>query len=273
MAGTAHRVSLLPKDIGTLSRGVPPARTGTLFVLGANGGMSVAPGTDFTLLFGRNEPDVHVCVGVGDTCVSRRQGVISRTYARWVLTNTGKLPIRFPGSRLVLNGDRVELTSGYTPLFVVSPRQEHLLEVRIVAAQPRAAGAAGAPEAYEQDTSDREPRRLTPEERLVLVCLGRRYLQNDPQPQPLTWAQAAFELGGLRPGEKWGPSRAAHIVSKVRARLSRDHGVPGLVEDEVPQPVGNALNHNLITDLLVTTTLTKADLPLLEPPPGTPPQP
>ncbi|AXK37651.1 hypothetical protein DVA86_25910 [Streptomyces armeniacus] len=264
----ASKVSLLPKDTGSLSRGVPPARTGTLFVMGSNGGMSVAPDADFAVLFGRNEPDVHVCVGVGDTCVSRRQGVISHTYARWVLTNTGKLPIRFPGSRLVLSGDHVELAAGYTPLFIVSPRQEHLLEVRIAAsAQPPGPGAdAGqaAREAYEEDTHDRDARELSAEERLVLVCLGRRYLRNDPQPQPLTWAQVAFELGELRPAERWGPSRAAHIVSKVRTRLSREEGVPGLVEEEVPQPVGNALNHNLITDLLVTTTLTKADLALLD---------
>ncbi|MFJ4412291.1 hypothetical protein [Streptomyces sp. NPDC088910] len=31
----------------------------------------------------------------------------------------------------------------------------------------------------------------------------------------------------------------------------------------MPPPVGNALNHNLITDLLLTTTITKADLDLL----------
>jgi hypothetical protein len=36
------------------------------------------------------------------------------------------------------------------------------------------------------------------------------------------------------------------------------------MEDEVPQPVGNALNHNLITELLVTTTIVKSDLALLE---------
>jgi hypothetical protein len=36
------------------------------------------------------------------------------------------------------------------------------------------------------------------------------------------------------------------------------------MEDEVPQPVGNALNHNLITELLVTTTIVKSDLALLD---------
>ncbi|OMI36304.1 hypothetical protein [Streptomyces sparsogenes] len=263
MAGVTSKVSLLPKEIGSLSRTVLHDRPGTLFVLGANGGMRVAPDADFPLFFGRNERDVHVCVGAGDTCVSRRQGLITRESSRWMLRNTGKLPIRFPGSRLVLGGDRAELPAGYTPLFVVSARQEHLLEVRIVvSASPPGAGAG--PEAYEEQTQGRDLRELSPRERLVLVCLAQRYLRDDPQPQPLAWAQVAFELGELRPRERWSAKRAAHIVAKVRKRLSKEDGVPGLLEEEVPPPVGNALNHNLITDLLVTTTIVKADLRMLD---------
>ncbi|MBG0857642.1 hypothetical protein I2W78_38795 [Streptomyces spinoverrucosus] len=258
MASRVSKVSLLPKDIGSLSRTVLPGLPGTLFVLGANGGMSVAPDADFRVLFGRNEPEVHVCVGAGDTCVSRRQGLITRDSSRWVLRNTGKLPIRFPGSRLVLRGDHAQLPTGYTPLFVVSPRQEHLLEVRIAASA--SSGSGSGVEACEDETYEQGRRKISAEERLVLVCLAKRYLRNDPQPQPQTWAQVAFELGELRKGERWGPKRAAHIVANVRKRLSKEDGVPGLLEDEVPQPVGNALNHNLITDLLVTTTITKSDL-------------
>ncbi|GHJ40432.1 hypothetical protein [Streptomyces sp. TS71-3] len=257
----ATKVSFLPKGMGSLSRGLPPAQPGTLFVLGSDGGMSVAPDTGFQLLFGRNQPDVHVCVGAGDTCVSRRQGLITHGYSRWLLRNTGKLPIRFPGSRLVLSGDEAELPGGYTPLFVVAPRQEHLLEVRIAAgAQGQGAGVT---DVYGEETLDRDARDLSETEKLVLVCLAQRYLRDDPQPQPLTWARAAFELSGLRPGERWTPKRTAHVVARVRKRLSTRYGVPGLMEDEVPQPVGNALNHHLITDLLVTTTIVKADLALL----------
>jgi hypothetical protein len=36
--------------------------------------------------------------------------------------------------------------------------------------------------------------------------------------------------------------------------------VAGLTRDEVGEPVGNALNHNLITELLLTTTLVPPDL-------------
>ncbi|WP_255952410.1 hypothetical protein [Streptomyces odontomachi] len=263
MTQTASKVGVLPKEIGSLSQGVPAALPGTLFVLGSNGGMSVAPDADFPLLFGRNAPEVHVCVGVGDTRVSRRHGLITREYSRWMLRNTGKLPIRFPGSRLVLSGDRIELTSGYTPLFIVAPRQEHLLEVRI-SAHP-AAGPGGVGDVYTERTFDGDERELDPQEKLVLVCLAQRYLQGDPQPQPLTWAQVADELQELRPDERWSRKKAAHIVTKVRQRLSKRDGVYGLVEEEVPPPVGNALNHNLISDLLITTTLTKADLILLDP--------
>lgn len=263
----ASKVSFLPKDIGSLSRGLPAAAPGTLFVLGPAGGMSVAPDADFPLMFGRNEPDVHVCVGIGDACVSRRQGLITYAHARWTLSNTGKLPIRFPGSRLVLSGDQAELTTGYTPVFIVAPRQEHLLEVRIASAAPplgaNAGGADAASLAQQRKTRDGDVRDLAPEEKLVLTCLAQRYLRNDPQPQPLTWSQVAHELTDLDPADPWTPKRAAHVVGKVRRRLSREVAVPGLLEEEVPPPVGNALNHNLITDLLITTTITKADLRLL----------
>ncbi|WP_308283925.1 hypothetical protein [Streptomyces buecherae] len=256
----ANQVSLLPRGFGSLSRTVPTALPDTLFMLGANGGMRVAPDANVRLLFGRNEPEVHVCVGPTDALVSRRQGLIVRESAHWVLHNTGRLPILFPGPRLVPGGDQAHLPTGYTPLFAVSSRHQHLLEVRVTApGQPP--GPRGGPERYEEETRETRAdiRRLSPEERLVLVCLAQRYLRHGPHPQPLTWAQVGDELSRLRPAERWSPERAAHIVANVRRRRSGENGVPGLLEDEVPQPVGNALNHNLITDLLTTTTIVRAD--------------
>lgn len=244
--------------MGRLTRELPPADPDTLFVLGDDGGMSVAPDAAFPLVFGRNELDVHVCVGVGDPHVSRQQGVITRQYSRWVLSNIGRLPIRFPGSRLVLSGDQTELPVGYTPLFIVAPQQEHLLEVRIAAITPQ----VGAGTTHEAETRDRDVWELSSVEKLVLVCLGQRYLRNEPQPQPLTWEQVAVELGFLRPAERWSWRRAAAIVAKVRKQLSVT--VPRLVEEEVPPPVGNTLNHNLIAELLITSTIVKSDLCLLD---------
>ena len=59
--------------------------------------------------------------------------------------------------------------------------------------------------------------------------------------------------------------RVEHLVGRVRARLSRG-GVPGLTRGEVAGPLGNALNHNLLTELVRSTTLVPPDLRRLEPP-------
>jgi hypothetical protein len=210
------------------------------------------------VVFGRNEPDVHVCVGRNDPHVSRRHGTIRRELSQWVITNTGRLPIRF-GGRLVLQGDRVDLPSTYTSLFIVGPKQEHLMETRVaVGARPGPASDTIAA----ADTRSREVWPLNPAERLVLVCLAQRYLRQEPVPQPLTWAQVANDLGQVRPDEHWTWRKAAHIVANVRNRLSAK--VEGLSEKDVPPPVGNALNHNLIVELLESTTIRTADLHLLD---------
>ncbi|MBB4906152.1 FHA domain-containing protein [Actinophytocola algeriensis] len=252
----SSKVSLLPREVGSLAATVPAATPGTLFVLGAGGGMTVAPDADFPVLFGRNEPDVHVCVGAGDPHVSRQHGTITREHGTWLLRNMGKLPIRFPGGRLVLGSDVAELTAGYHPLFIVAPEQEHLLEVRVAAHRP-----ATPPAVVSADTRPRTVWSLTDVERLVIVCLAQRYLRGDPMPQPLAWEQVADELRELDPAGRWSWRKAAHIVAGVRKRLSGT--VAGLLEHEVPPPVGNALNHNLIMELVITTTIGRGDLHLL----------
>jgi hypothetical protein len=54
-----------------------------------------------------------------------------------------------------------------------------------------------------------------------------------------------------------------HLVAGVRNRLSRA-GVPALTREEVGEPVGNALNDNLFTELLLSTTLVPADVDVLD---------
>jgi hypothetical protein len=258
MVSSGNTVQMLPKDFGSLAQGLPPAEPGTLFVLGTGGGMRVPPDAGFDVVFGRNESEVHICVGPNDPHVSRRHGYLTRQYSRWLLVNLGRLPIRFPGSQLVLSGDRSELAPGYSPLFIVGPKHMHLLEVRIATATP----PPDPHGSHEAETRSRTVWPLSPVERLVLTCLSQRYLRHEPQPQPLTWAQVAAELSEVRPAEKWTWRRAAHIVTNVRKRLATS--VSGLLEEEVPPPVGNALNHNLIVELLVTTTLTTSDLHALD---------
>lgn len=253
------KVGLLPKEAGSLAHGLPQAAPpGTLFVMGSNGGMHVTPDAGFTLLFGRSEPDVHVCVGADDRHVSRRHGSITREGSHWVLHNAGRLAIRFPGSRLVLGGQHAELPATYAPLFIVTPRREHLLEVRIATGARWPGGQA----IHEAETNDPDAWDLSEEEHLVLVCLAQRYLRQDPHPQPLTWSQVAYELDRLQPQRGWTNKVASHTVKAVRERHSSK--VPGLLEKEVPPPIGNALNHNLITALLVSATITQAHLALLD---------
>lgn len=257
LTAAARRVDILPAGGASLAYGIPPAAPGTLFVQGPGGGMRVAPDSGFTVVFGRCEPDVHICVGAHDQHVSRRQGLIRHDGSRWMLYNTGKVAIRLPG-RLVLGGHEAELPTSFTPLFILGPEQEHLLETR-VATRPRPRPG----DRHEIPTADPDGWELDDDvERLVLTCLARRYLAQEPNPQPLTWAQVADELNRVRPGEGWNVRRAARVVEKVRMRLSPH--VPGLLEEEIPPPIGNALNHNLINALLVSATLVQTDLLQLE---------
>ncbi|MGH3380430.1 MAG: hypothetical protein ACRDP6_37415 [Actinoallomurus sp.] len=94
---------------------------------------------------------------------------------------------------------------------------------------------------------------------LVLVVLAQRYLRHEAHPQPLTWQQASDHLNDIQPQAGWTAKRVAHRVTAVRARLSRG-GVPRLTREEIGEPVGNALNENLIRELLESTTLGPADL-------------
>lgn len=256
---TAGGVQLLPAGTGSLARGLPPAPRGTLFALGERGGISVSPTARFTVIFGRNEPEVHVCVGEHDLRVSRKQGMLRCDGNRWTIHNVGQVPIRFPGSQLLLSGHEEPLPVAYTPLFIrTEPGREHLLEVRI-------AGAPSTPSTacHEQPTENPRTWQLTDRERLVLVVLGQRYLRHEAHPQPLSWNQVAEQLAEVQPQGGWTAKRAEHVVGTVRSQLARQD-IPGLTRLEVGEPVGNALNHNLVLELLLSTTLVPPDLRLLD---------
>ncbi|WP_033293521.1 hypothetical protein [Amycolatopsis jejuensis] len=260
MAFTSAAEPLGP-DYGSLAHGVPPSPPGTIFALTVTGGVRMPPRDGRQVLFGRNREDVHVCVGEDDRKVSRKQGFLVRRRNSWWMHNTGRLPIRLPGSRLLFpEEDPVPLAEGYTAAFVRgSAGREHLLELYVAGADGR------RPDSRPQDVTE-PPRmwRLTPDERLVLVSLAQRYLLQDPYPQPLAWRQVAQQLTELNPDAPWSAKRVEHLVSAVRARLARA-GVAGLTREEVGEPVGNALNDNLIKELLLSTSLVPPDLALLEP--------
>lgn len=245
----------------SLAYGVPPAPGGTLHALTLAGSITMGPGEGKVVVFGRNRPDVHLCVGEDDRRVSRAHGTLSYRDGRWWVRNTGRQPIRLPGSRKLFGGEEpVPIADGYTPLFVHGSRgRQHLVEVYVTGPE------ADLPAPRHGDPTQ-PPRtwRLSPAERLALVVLGQRYLLHERGPQPLTWRQVSDELVELQEEAGWTPKRVEHLVVAVRNRLSR-RGVPGLTREEVGEPVGNTLNHNLLLELTESTTLVPPDLALLDP--------
>ncbi|MEV0761784.1 hypothetical protein [Nocardia sp. NPDC050435] len=260
MAITGFVPQMLPRSIRSLARGVPPAPPGTIFALGSEHGYAFPPG-NFTVHFGRSRDDVHVPVGVNDSRISRKHGVLEGDGAQWRIRNHGRLPIRLPGDKLLLTGQDIIVEYGYTPLFIGSRKhQSHLLEVHLVAARTSDHAAP-----YNSLTTPPEVYRLSLDEQLVLTALAQRYLRQEPYPQPLSWKQVADELNNSPDERMWTPKTAAHIVATVRARLSAGPDpIPGLrVEDGIGEPVGNTLNHHLIQALLGSATLVPAHLQML----------
>ncbi|MFF4034236.1 FHA domain-containing protein [Streptomyces sviceus] len=250
----------MPATHGSLARGASAPLPGTVFALALTGGMTLGPGEGREVLFGRNRPEVHVCLGEDDPQVSRHQGTLTHRSGRWWVSNSGRLPIRCAGGRLLFRDEEpLPLDTGYTPLFVGGSRgREHLLEVFVT-------GPEGDRPPPRHEDVTRPPRvwALTEQEKLALVVLGRRYLLHEPRPQPLTWRQTAAELADAQPHAGWTDKRVEHLVNGVRTRLSRD-GVPWLTREELGEPVGNALNDHLIRALLASTTLVPMDLALID---------
>jgi len=253
-------MTLLQPTHGSLARGVKPAPPGTIHVLGLRGGIAIGPLEGRTVTFGRNRPEVHVGLGEDDARISRQHGTLRHHEGRWWLANIGQVPIRVPPARLLFRDEEpLPLSEGYTPLFVRgTTHREHVLEVHVT-------GASGqAPRPRHVDvTQPPKTWQLTEDERIALIALGQRYLLHEHRPQPVSWRDAADELTGLQPQGGWTARRVEHLVAGVRIRLSRA-GVSGLTREEIGEPVGNALNDNLMRELLLSTTMVPPDLALLD---------
>ena len=245
----------------SLVHGAPASVPGELHVRSVLGGTSARPAPGATLHFGRRRDEVQVCVGENDRRVSRRHGTLTHATGGWWMANTGRLPIQLPGSHLLFPGDEPTLlTQGYTAAFIRgSGERHHLLELFV-------AGERGTVPAAQHDDETSPPRlwRISPLERVVLVGLAQRYLLQEANPAPLSWNRIAALLTECAPQESWTSKRVEHVVSGVRNRLSRA-GVAGLTREEVGEPVGNALNDNLVRELLLSTTLVPPDLDLIDP--------
>lgn len=251
MAGVARR----PTSEGSLARGVAPLTAGTLVVQAIGGGITVSAGDGRTIVFGRQADEVHVCVGRDDPGVSRTHGLLTCHGDRWWVHNVGRRPIRLPSGELFTNAEPVPLAPGYTPAFVAGLQgRQHLVELYV-------AGPDGDRRQARPDMDTVLPTAwpLAPDEVLVTVVLGQRYLRHEPNPQPLSWQDAAAELQLVDPDGGWTSKRVEHKVARLRQRLS-SRGVYGLVTGEVSRPVGNQLNDNLIRELVTSATLMPTDL-------------
>ncbi len=248
----------------TLANGAPRSPEGTIHVLALAGGVVFPPKEGRTLLFGRDKEGVHVCIGENDHRISRRHGRLTHHRGQWWVGNTGRVAMRLPGSRMLFpEEEEIPLGEGYTPMFVRgSNGREHVLEVFVAGSehsQPRSL--------HQEPTEPQKTYRLSPAERLVLVALGQRYLLHDIYPQPQPYTRIAAQLAELQPAAGWGDRRVANLVADVRCRLSAK-GVAGLTAEEVGEPVCNMLNHNLIRELMESTTLAPPDVRLLTHPNG-----
>lgn len=250
---------ILPVGTRSLLDQVPSAPPGTIFVLAPEGGYAVPPRA-YTLLFGRERDEVHVPVGTDDPYVSRKQGVFTCVGREWWLRNTGSRPIELSG-RMLLTGHERRMEPGYTPLVIRSSgRRSHLLEVRVTDGGPRE--AVCRTNALTEQPEDIYL--LDLQQRMVLTALAQRYLVQDAYPQPLAWQKVADSLNRAPGNVKvWTPKMVEAKVAAVRKFLSQEKGVLGLTREEVGEPVGNMLNHNLIMELLGTNTLVPQDLSLL----------
>jgi len=248
----------------SLAQGVPPSPQGTIHVLALAGGVAFPPKEGRTLLFGRDRQEVHVCIGENDQRISRRHGRLTHHLGQWWVSNTGKVPMRLPGSRMLFPEEEdIPLAEGYTPMFVRgSNGREHVLEVFVAGQENR------RPSSRHQDpTEPPKTYRLSPTERLVLVTLGQRYLMHEMYPQPQPYARIAEQLAELQPDAGWKYKRVEKLVAAVRGRMSKK-GVAGLTAEEVGEPVCNMLNHNLIRELMESATLAPPDIRLLSHPNG-----
>jgi hypothetical protein len=249
-----------PRTHRSLAQGVANVAPGALCALTVATGLTVAPKEGLSLRFGRNKPQVEVCVGENDLHVSRVHGLVHHRQNHWWVSNTGRAPIRLSGSLMLhTDSEPIPLATGYTPLFLRGSRgREHLLEFYVAGAD------GGIPSSRPGEATEAPKRwRLTAAEHAALTVIGQRFLLMAPNPQPLSRQEAAEQLREVQPDAGWTPKRVEHLVSAVRRRLS-DSGVPGLRREEVGEPVGLTLTVNLLRELVLSTTLVPLDLALLD---------
>lgn len=230
-----------------------------LYVRTVTRNVRLRPVQGATLLFGRNDEEVHLCIGGDDRNVSRVQGSLTFTDGIWWLRNLGRRSLHLPRSlELFAGGDPFPLPMGYTAVLLrTSEERVHALEFYLSDwTGKRLRAEPIAPTVGRQwDLSENE--------RLAIVATAQSHLSFEESPEPWSREAVAKLLGELYPERRWSKQIVGRRVDDVRLRLSAK-GVKGLTAEEVGHPVGNRLKHNLIRELMSSGTISPADLERLE---------
>jgi hypothetical protein len=245
---------------------------GTLRVLEPeeNKHLIVSPVEGMVVRFGRNRPEVHICIGPDDLGVSRLHGTLEFRDGCWWVRATGARSVRLGHNYELRSGaDPVPLADGRTSLQVdgTNPNEVHVLRVEIAAGRPEVRRPhSGRCDGRTVQRVDRSPYRLEPGEGLVLTVVALRRLR-DPDAPLLTSREAVVELEVLRvkkprlegtPPRPWTVKMVEHRISRVRNRLAK--GVKGLTPE--PGEIGHDDHYRrkLVDELIRTRTLTLDDL-------------
>lgn len=222
----------------------------------------MGPSEGRRILFGRNRPAVHLCVGEHDLSVSRVHGVFVHRQGRWWLVNSGGLGIRMNDERLVAPEDEpYPLPVDQTMLTIEGLRgRRHLIEVLVTGAD----STPGTP-AYSMRTERTTGHRIDREERLVVVALAQAYLRGEPDPRPESWNQVGALLADLYPDDGWTEKKAEHKARGLRLRLDVA-GRPGMVARPGTADLGSSLKERLVRELIMSNTIGSKDLALIDDP-------
>ena len=195
-------------------------RPGTLVVLEPGGGPTVSPTEGMVLWFGRNRPDVHICVGPDDAGVSRRHGTLEYSAGCWWVRTLGGRPVRVGGTQVLRRGTsrcRWPTAAPRCSWRARTPATCTSCACSVVGAaeQPPRAGRARArcPSAASG---------WTPSERLVhdrrspsgSSCVLPAATPSRPPGEAAEAARGPPARGG------WTPKKVEHLVKRVRERLA-----------------------------------------------------
>ncbi|MGP3967828.1 FHA domain-containing protein [Streptomyces sp. 6N223] len=240
---------------------------GTLHARSLAGGLKVPPIPGRTVRFGRAEETradfVPVCRD--DLGVSRAHGAVRYDARSWWLRNDGDRLLRLPsGRKMHATTDPIPLSPGYTAVFVQGTGyREHVLELYVTDHEHDGPGSrAGAP------TIKPSRWHLEEEERHVLVVLGQDYIRYEPDARPLPRRRVVEQLNILFPDAErpWTTRRVDDILYAVRKRLHESGRVrrPLVPDTDNGRAYDNTLMHNLLTELVDSTTLVPPDLAELD---------